>query len=289
MTQPSNSLPDLSHLRLPDNLTRRGPEPPALSDDLLNVIKTAITGHPRSQQKTIGPSELGTPCSRRLGYKLSGVEEVNQRGTPWKPTVGTAVHSWLEEAVILANAKDPVRENGHTRWLVEHRVNVGEVNGQPVIGSCDLYDQVTRTVLDWKIVGVTSLRRYRSKGPGQQYRTQAHLYGRGCIRRGLLVDHVAIFFLPQNGELADGYFWTEPYDEQMALDALLRADSAISLINTLGAGAVAVLPTADAFCDYCPWFLPASTELKEACPGHSEASTPIPTQPDRAQPERTLT
>ena len=55
------------------------------------MIRHAIAHHPRSLQKRIGPSEVGTPCDRRIGYKLLGHTE-NERGDAWKPTVGTAVH-----------------------------------------------------------------------------------------------------------------------------------------------------------------------------------------------------
>jgi hypothetical protein len=66
--------------------------------DLMDAIRHKITHHPRSLQKRIGPSEIGNPCDRRIGYKLLGQPE-NPRGDAWKPTIGTAVHAWLEEAL----------------------------------------------------------------------------------------------------------------------------------------------------------------------------------------------
>ncbi|MGH3503175.1 MAG: hypothetical protein ACRDQA_20110 [Nocardioidaceae bacterium] len=234
------------------------------------LIGDAIRNHPRSRQKKLGPSEIGVPCARRLGYKLTDTLPVNERDTAWKPTVGTAVHTWLESAFKRANR---ILDPDNPRFLLEHRVEVGETGGQTIDGSCDLFDRVTRTVVDWKIVGVGALRKYASNGPGEQYRTQAHAYGRGWQRRGLTPRYVAIYFLPQNGELTDAYVWHEPYDETIAVKALERLDGITTLVSDLQSAALPLLPTADAWCVYCPWFMPASTVITEACPGHPGAVT----------------
>lgn len=236
-----------------------------LKDDLTRLISSTIDAHPRSQQRTPGPSELGTPCQRRLGYKLLDTDPSNtDRGAAWKPTVGTAVHTWLQQACQRYN--DTHRFD---RYYLEQRVLVGQVNGQDVRGNCDAYDRATATVIDWKVVGKDSLARYRIDGPGQQYEEQAHLYGRGFTLLGLPVSTVAIVFLPQNGELRDMHVWSQPYDEQRALACLNRADGIAALTTALGRDALPLLPTADAFCQYCPYRLPAATDPTEACPGHT--------------------
>lgn len=256
-----NDLPPL-----PDGHYQAGSDPTLLRDELRHIISHHITQHPRSLQTRIGPSELGTPCTRRLGYKLTGTPEVNHRPVPWKPTVGTAVHAWLEQALTAHNDSNVV-----DRFYLEERVTVGTVNGQDIDGSCDVYDRVTGTVVDWKVVGLAPLRKYKDNGPGEQYRRQVHLYGSGFARRGLPVENVAICFLPQNGELSDLHYWTEPYNPQLAADTIARADT---LARTLAAGGRAVLPllpTADAYCQYCPWHDPTATDLTAACPGDTAA------------------
>lgn len=227
--------------------------------DHVDVITSAIVGAPRSKQRAIGPSEIGHPCTRRIAYKVAGVEGVND-SAGWRPTVGTAVHSWLAEAFAAANDGDACR------YLIELSVEVG--NG--VRGSVDLYDRATALANDWKVVSAASLKKYRANGPGAQYRTQVHLYARGLVNRGLPVDTVAITFLPNSGELYDAVFWSEPYDEQVALGALERLSTVQQLTDTAGAAAAALLPTdgADpAWCRYCSFYLPASTDLTVACPG----------------------
>ena len=256
---------------LPEHLSARGGSVDLIRAELLAVIKNAIVNHPRSQQKAIGPSEVPHPCARRIGYKLGGAPEINHQpdDTPWLPTIGTAVHAWLEEQFIAANAG-----GDSTRWLAELRVAVGAILGAEITGSMDLYDRATATIVDWKIIGPTTLKKYKAKGPGQQYRGQIHLYGRGATRRNLPVDNVMIAFLPRNGELRDAYLWSEPYDEQVALDALQRAEGIALSIGTLGPAAYPLLPTADAFCTRCPYYRRGSTDPVAGCPGDENA--PIP-------------
>lgn len=237
-----------------------------IGDELKALILAHIDRHPRSQQIEIGPSEVGTECGRKLAYKLAGVRAVNDPGAPWFPTIGTAVHTWLEEALHADNTEQ--REN---RYWTETVVRVGDINGRPVIGHCDVYDRETGTVVDWKIVGTKQLTKYKSKGPGRQYRAQAHLYGRGFQTLGLPVESVGIYFLPRADQFEKGYFWSEPYDEQIAIDALARAEAIVTLIDAAGVEALALIPTGDDYCTFCPYWLPASTELTQACPGHKAA------------------
>lgn len=252
---------------LPDHLTSRGGDPALVGKELVHIITEAIANHPRSLQKVIGPSEVGHPCARRIGYKLLGAPDLNpNQGVPWKPFIGTAVHEKNESIFDRWNL-DHDTGHGQERWLLEHRVNVGEIGGVEVWGSADVYDRVTATVIDWKIVGPAPLKDYKRKGPGPQYRSQAHLYGRGFVRAGLPVDTVMVVFLPRNDELDKAHIWHEPYSEQVALDALQRANGIHATTAALGPQALPVLPTADAYCYRCPFYRHGSIDLVQGCPG----------------------
>jgi len=120
------------------------------------------------------------------------------------------------------------------------------------------------------------LKGYKRNGPSGEYRTQGHLYGRGFTRLGLPVERVMIAFLPRKDELHNAYIWHGPYAEQIALDALARADAIDAATKALGVDAIAKLPTADAYCHRCPFFTAGSTDLKAGCPGDTAASTPPP-------------
>lgn len=252
--------------RLPAGHEMRGGDPTLEGPELLHLIRSHIDRHPRSLQTKVGPSELGTPCTRRLGYKLAGVPEANPRAGAWLPTIGTAVHTWLEGAMQAHNDAHVV-----DRFYLEERVTVGQVGGVDVDGSCDCYDRIVATVIDWKVVGDTALKGYRKKGPGEQYRRQVHLYGKGFVAKGLPVDHVGIYFLPRNGELSNGYYWSEPYDEALAVDTLTRANAVHEAVTAGGRAVLPMLPTADAYCGYCPWFVKNSDDLTTSCPGDPAA------------------
>lgn len=238
---------------LPEHLTQRGGSPDLLAGELIDRITCAISAHPRSQQAAIGPSEIGNPCGKEIAAKLLGHPDRQRPGEGWKMALGTAAHAWLEGVFDIDNLNwEKLNQAGNERWYVETRVDVGSYDGISVVGSCDLYDRVTATVLDWKCVGPTQLRKYKTNGPGAQYRAQAHLYGRGWRRLGLPADTVMVAFLPRDGELRDAYFWHEPYNEQIALDALQRLEGIALTVKTLGEGAIAATPCHADPCYYCP-------------------------------------
>jgi len=229
----------------------------ALRDDLMSGITNGIVNHPRSLQQRIGPSELGTPCEHCLAAKLAGWTE--QRDAAWLPTVGTAVHAWLADEFM-----------GTPRWLTETKVEVGDLNGVPITGSADLFDLASGTVIDWKIVGVGTLRTVRASGPSDQYRAQAHLYGRGFARAGHRVERVAIAYLFRNAfPTAQMHLWTEDYDESVAVAVLDRATTMLRRLDAMYAvGAdvdayVSSLPRADG-CYSCPRYPDALPEMLEA-------------------------
>lgn len=183
------------------------------------VIEAAIKGQPRSQQKRIGPSEIGNPCTRCLTHKLIGTPEAEQHAA-WLPFIGTGVHALLEDVFMQAN--DPDKP---ARYLVEATVSVGEIGGQDITGHADLFDLETGEVTDWKCVGATTLKKARIAGPSETYRTQAHLYGLGFALRGLTVHRVRIAYLPRNSvHLGDAHIWSEPFDPVRAMTAIARAD-----------------------------------------------------------------
>lgn len=253
---------------LPEQLLQRGGDPRHVGDELRHYIDTAITQHPRSLQTRIGPSELGHPCTRRLGYKLAGVtQRTEQPSDGWLPTIGTAVHTWLEHALQQANDT-----SSYDRFYLEERVTVGQVDGAEITGSCDVYDRVTATVIDWKVVGEDKLRRYRLDGPGEQYRRQAHLYGKGFENIGLPVDTVMIAFLPRGGALSSAHYWHEPYDRAVAVETLHRANTIAQLVRAGGPAVLSSLPTTSSYCTYCPWFRRGSTDLATGCPGDTDAA-----------------
>lgn len=258
-TQPT-ALPSLAAIA--DQPTQAGGDPAVTWAEYRDVIERAIATMPRTLQKRIGPSELGIGCDWCLGHKLAGVPE--GRDVAWLPWIGTAVHSQLEDVFITANRSLP-----QARYLVETRVSVGDVDGTDITGSADLIDLVTLELTDWKVVGKTTLTKAKAKGPSPEYRAQQHLYARGAHRRGIPIQRVRVAYLPRNEpSLAGAVIWSEPYDEQIALRALTRADAMAKAMRLAGPDVVLPqLQRADG-CQSCPRY-PNPDGSRPPAPGHS--------------------
>lgn len=244
--------------------------PPPLLGQLLDVIRSTSANAPRSLQKALGPSELGNSCRRRLALKLLGAPE-QPRGDGWAATIGTAVHAWLDEAFTADNAAR-IKAGGAPRWLLEQRVQV-----RPGLsGSCDLYDLESDTVVDWKVVGASSLKKYRGGGPSAQYRVQAHTYGVGWQNAGLAPKRVAIVFLPRTGFLADTHFWSEDFDSAVCHSALAALDDltvGMNVAEELGGldEFLQLLPRDTDSCRFCPYFTTDPTvAATDGCAGVME-------------------
>lgn len=239
-----------------------------VADLIVGTVADHIANHPRSRQVAIGPSEMGVPCARRIGHRLAGTPPVHIRPVAWLPFVGTALHAQMEVIFDIADLRHE-REHGTRAWLTETRVTVGTVDGQDISGSVDLYHLPSGTLVDHKFSGPSRLAQYRREGPGQQYRTQVHLYGRGLANAGHDVQHVAILFWSRNADTIDTYWWSEPYDPAVAAAALTRCDGVARSLAMLGPQRlIPQLPTADAFCLHCPWWQPHTTDPANGCPGH---------------------
>lgn len=221
-----------------------------VADTYLDMIIDSIVNQPRSLQKRIGPSEMGQDCSRAILHRLNGDREERRNDVPWKPTIGTAMHTYLEDVFYKASEPGQLQAG---RWLVENRVTVMQLLDETISGSTDLFDAWNRVVMDHKVVGNFMLRKYRTGGPSNQYRAQAHIYGYGWKQKGYDVQMVAICFLPREGELSDSFIWTEPYNEQVALDAIARCQQLASLLSIVGIEKALAMfePCNERFCGWC--------------------------------------
>ena len=167
--------------------------------------------------------------------------------------IGTSVHAYLEQVFT-----------GDERWLTEQAVMVRH-DGSEVPGTVDLYDTKTRTVVDFKVVGESTLTKARRGYISDQYLTQVNLYGMGLQQAGHNVAKVAVLFLPKTKELSDAVFVERDYDATLARAAMGRFAS-IQLAVNAGAKPKDFTPS-DAPCVWCDWYDPNSSDLNKSCPG----------------------
>lgn len=240
-----------------------------LKKHLIEMIKWADANTPRSLQTAIGPSEIGDPCDRRIGYHIAEVPKVNVGFDPWAAVVGTALHSWLDDAI--------------TAWLKAHN-STEYITETPVVlddfvkGRSDLYQVEDGVVIDHKGAGPSVMRKVVKDGPGPGYVVQVQCYGYGYERLGYKVNKVALAFYPRAGWLRDMYVWTADYDRSVAERALARlsriATEVVSLdILKQGHGyrweQIAAEPSDS--CGFCPWYKsdrnPEIGANETGCPG----------------------
>lgn len=238
--------------------------PEMVESELVNMIENIR--NPRDGYDGIGCSEVGT-CAKRLIHKILKHRPPRQYNDRWAAMVGTFGHAGLERGMTDAQERMQLAE---PRYLTEYKVKCGYAAGSDIIGTADLFDTMSGTVVDWKFVGPTPLLKYKQNGPGNQYRVQAMLYGRGFALLGYDVRQVMIAFLPRSGALgssrfkrgADGtpewenrgqrFFWSEPYDESIALAALARLNGLYELLKMMDAETLlASFPDCSDY--FCPW------------------------------------
>ena len=258
-------------------------DPRVLRAELLHIIGEAIADTPRSRQVEPGPSEVGTPCERRLAHKLLNTPPANRRAPAWRAAVGTAVHKELADILDAWNIANGFIER--PRFLIEHRLHVGTYVAEDLEGSCDVFDTATLTAVDWKVPGPSTMKAARiAAARGEcwdpQYEVQAQLYGRGWELKGYPVQAVAVVALPAAGELTDAVMWSAPYDRTIAEAALARLAKLKTVVAGLGPIAPSILPAFESHCEYCPAYSPGATDLTKACPGAPGLKTrPVFTDP----------
>jgi len=232
-----------------------------LAMELAQMIHDAGVWTPRARQVAIGPSEMGHECTRRLAYKLLDWEQVNvAQSSNWASQVGSAIHAHLAEIFR--------KKEG---FEVEQKVTI---RGQ-LAGTVDLFDTVRGIVMDWKTTGYSKLQEYRKSGATAQHITQVQLYGYGKALSGAKVNKVALVYLPTSGTLEEMHLELHDYDEKVALDALARVDDIQALLAQLDVennpAMWDVIPkVASRNCNWCPYFLPFSTETSKGCPGDTQ-------------------
>lgn len=196
------------------------------AEPVKTMILNYMNARPRSMQTTLGPSSAGNPCDRVLVAAMSGFEG-GPDSNPWLAGVGTAVHAMLadmlerENQLLECDGKDPA-------WLIEQDLQFNSV-ALPR-GSGDAFHIPAGLVLDWKILGKTTLDDLSKNGASDLYRIQTHIYGLGYHNLGYAVKDVMIVALPRNANpnlnfLQESVFWKEPWNKKLAEDAIARVES----------------------------------------------------------------
>lgn len=232
----------------------------------------------RSAQVTMGPSEMGTPCDRRLALSLMRMPPVNPGGDGWAAFVGTSIHAALEQMFMWADA-------GTGRFAVEQRLEFASVYVPK--GTADLIDRVLLMVLDHKCQGRWSRNKLKTSGLSPTYKVQAHVYAHGARLRGEKIEKVAIVSWPRDeATLDDLYVHVEDYDPAVVKRAFERVEEIGESVRVnvkdlrriyevaeeveapidIKARVAANYNVADD-CRFCPFYMPNARDITRGCNG----------------------
>ena len=217
-----------------------------IANELIKAVTSTSKGSSRSQQKKVGPSEIGG-CRKKVWLKLQGVEQTNTDTLRLASIMGTAIHTYIQEAF---ERQDPFKE----RYILE-----GEFEYEDLMGHVDMYDIEKMEVIDWKTTKKSNLTYF----PSKQQRWQVQVYGWLLEQNHKPVKNVTLVAIARDGDERDIVYHTEPYDEATALEAL-------KWLREVKAMTEAPAPEKDAFfCkNYCGYYDPTNTV---GCSGKGKA------------------
>lgn len=238
--------------------------------EILGMIQARIDEHPRSSQAMIGPSEVGG-CPTKVAWKMHYGGSSDREGG-WAAWKGTVLHKELDDIFKSTDRRMP---DGSQRFFSDLKLRQVSplVNG----GTLDLFDLMTRTVIDWKAPGDWTMRAVRGGKLSPAYFIQSQVYALGLEEMGYPVARVGLAFLPMCGDDLWGSargsifrFW--PYDRTYALGALDYVRRINDMIEVAGITKVLeVLPKRSDFCSSCPAFV-GSGDRRATCPGVAESA-----------------
>lgn len=261
-------------------MSRDGAEIASRLKELFYAYDNRRSADNRSAQATMGPSEMGTPCDRRLALSLMRMPPVNPGGDGWAAFVGTCIHAGLEQLFLWADA-------GTGRFATEQRLEFGSVYVPK--GTADLIDRTLLMILDHKCQGRWSRNKLKTSGPSPTYKVQAHVYAYGARLRGEKIEKIAIVSWPRDeATLDDLYVHVEDYNPAVVKRAFERVEEIGAQVEQkraelhdtypvtvepseeleleIGARVAGDFNVADD-CRFCPFFLPNARDITRGCNG----------------------
>lgn len=230
----------------------------SLQADIIETMNTE-----RSQQTTIGISEIGEECPRCLARKLAEVPEPRDPGSGWKAQMGTFGHAGLEEhftkkygnaSISLVESPTDEAPNYH----LENDLHLHSYKGLELGGHCDLFVEGSTfgVVDDWKFLGSRTL----NDKPSHKYQVQMSGYGLAWQALGKLVTHVILYRLPRDGELDEAAPVVWRFNPDLALNALAKIEALIDAAEIIGWPAVIEAQPRAAHCFSCQRYEKAERE-----------------------------
>jgi hypothetical protein len=241
------------------------------ANELRDIVIRHANGSDRSQQRHLGPSEIGHVCHRQIAGKLAQLPPTNHVLDPWASIMGTAGHAWMETCLSQVNER-----LGRIRFLTEFKVTpTMGFEGHP--GTGDGYDADHQAVIDHKFLGDTSMNKLRRSGPPRHYYVQFLLYMLGFLALGLPVQRIVLLAWPRTTSSLDGMY---VYEHQITeadyaflrdvIEPELRYRKAWAAAIVADQAQLMDVPADTSDCIFCDFYRPQSArDGGPGCPGHA--------------------
>lgn len=223
----------------------------------LDIVRRGVLQPAKPANGHAGMSGLGG-CERKVGYRLAFGKPAT---IAWRPWVGTQAHgeggsglNGIYQRENKATMPEEFSVAWRPRWVTNTRV---ELRGER--GIIDLLDTVKAELIDFKVPGITAVRRVYKGEISGAYEAQLDLYALAMVALGYEVKTVGLFVLPAAGEIEDAAWYSRPADFANAVRALDRRDrinamlaEAVDDANGSKIDVLARLEIEADSCDYCP-------------------------------------
>lgn len=189
---------------------------------------------PRSQQRELGMSELGS-CRRRVGYKLAGVAPSNPAGSV-QAAMGSAIHQVIGEILEDLGLDGVVHEK--------------QVRAFGLVGHFDRVE--TPVLIDVKTTSARWLEHILLHGPETKHLWQVSMYAAALRLAGHDIQRVRIDYLAR--DTGEEYNWPNldgaPFNPRHVRDAL-------EWLEAIRSADLDMLPRDEdpegPFCGHCPF------------------------------------
>lgn len=238
----------------------------SLQADIAETMNTE-----RSQQSSIGISEIGEECPRCLARKLAEIPEPREEDSGWKAQMGTFGHAGLEQHFMekygnasawmpsdFDDSRIPKATDLEPQYHLEANLKLHSYKSLELGGHCDLYieGETFGVVDDWKFLGSNTL----NSTPSHKYQVQMSGYGLAWQALGKLVTHVILYRLPRDGEINEAAPVIWRFNPDLAIDALAKIETLIDAAEIIGWPAVIEAQPRAAFCFSCQRYEKADQE-----------------------------
>jgi hypothetical protein len=175
-----------------------------ISNEIHDALRQFENDRPRSKQRTLGPSSLGS-CREFLRATIAGDRMEPDTRLPWKSFIGSAIGERVATATESTLGA-----------VTERRVStVLPVSGITVSGNADIVLGRKRLIDNKSKDGLETI---MAEGPSKTYKIQLACYHVGLVQEGAMDEDstASLVFFDRSGRCEWPYVWSMTYEQSVS-------------------------------------------------------------------------